>query len=207
MTDSDKKTEYIRVLESTMMGSGIGVELPWVRTILRRVPIPALQELFNANHKLLSYGTQAVTNARSSKSNVFTGPIAEADRGLDIFTDEDVRIEAAALIVAGSDTTGITLTYLTWAVLQRPDLRRQLEEEVARLPPDFDDAQLEALPLLNATIDETLRLYGAAPGTLPRMPPKGGVEIAGYSVPDGTTVGTQSYTLHRDPEVFQDPER
>lgn len=92
-------------------------------------------------------------------------------------------------------------------MLQRPDIRTALEQEVANLPADFCDADLEALPFLNATIDEALRLYGAAPGSLPRIVPKGGAQLGGHFVPEGYTVGTQSYSLHRDPKLFSDPER
>jgi cytochrome P450 len=36
-------------------------------------------------------------------------------------TDDDIRKEASNFILAGADTTAITLTYLVWAVLKRPD--------------------------------------------------------------------------------------
>jgi cytochrome P450 len=205
----EQKNEFIRVLESVMMGSGIGVELPWLAAIGRSIPSQTLQTLFNGNSFLLEYGTKAVATTRSQAGlkNIFANAIATADEGADTLTDLDIRIEAANFIVAGSDTTGITLTYLTWAVLQRPEVRVALEEEVGQLPADFTETDLETLPLLNATIDETLRLYGAAPGSLPRIVPKGGAQLGGYFVPEGFTVSTQSYSMHRDPKLFTDPER
>lgn len=117
----------------------------------------------------------------------------------------DVKQEASNLIVAGSDTTGVTLTYLTWAVLQRPKLQAEIEEEVASLNGNITDAEVEKLPLLNATIEETLRLYGAAPGGLPRIVPKGGSTLDGYYIPAGVTVTTQAWSMHRDENNFRDP--
>jgi len=191
------------------MGSGIGVELPWVLAIGKHIPLQSFQNLFNATNYLLSYGEKAVANSRAhgGSKNLFAHAIATADEGSDTLTDLDIRIEAASLIVAGSDTTGITLSYLTWAVLQQPRVQAALEEEVSGLKEGFTDTDLESLPLLNATIDETLRLYGAAPGSLPRTVPKGGAQLAEYFVPEGVVVNTQSYTLHRDPKLFTDPER
>ena len=121
-------------------------------------------------------------------------------------SDLSVRLEATNLIVAGSDTTAATLTYLVWAVLKRPGLQRRLEAEVAALAPDFRDDDLEALPLLNSVIEETLRLYGAAPGSLPRVVPEGGATMAGHFLPAGTVVTTQAFTMHRDGSIFAQPE-
>lgn len=74
------------------------------------------------------------------------------------------------------------------------------------LPADFDDSMLKPLPYLNQVIDETLRLFAAAPSGLPRVVPPGGAELAGHWLPGGSTVTTQAYTLHRDPVVFPRPE-
>ena len=120
-------------------------------------------------------------------------------------TENDVRDEAGNLIVAGSDTTAVTLTYLVWAVLKRPELRRELEEEVSGLSQDLTFDELSQAPLLNSVIEETLRLYGAAPGALPRTVPPSGVDMLGYFLPGGTVVSTQAYNIHRDPNIFPNP--
>lgn len=65
---------------------------------------------------------------------------------------------------------------------------------------------MEKLPLLNAAINEMLRLYGAAPGSLPRSVPKGGARFLDHFIPEGITVSTQSYTIHRDSNIFREPE-
>lgn len=144
------------------------------------------------------------SKAQGEGTNIFANIIREAEKG-EHLEDFDVQLEASALIVAGSDTTAITLTYLTWAVLSRPALRDELEQEVALLPEDFGDGDIEDLPLLNAVVEETLRLYGAAPGGLPRMVPPAGTTLGGYFFPPGTTVTTQSYTFHRVPRLFPNP--
>ena len=134
--------------------------------------------------------------------------LAQADEDeKSILSDEDVNWEAMSLIIAGSDTTANTLTYLVWAVLKRPDLQLRLEEEVCTVSDTPRDSELEVLPLLNAVIDETLRLYGAAPGGLPRIAPPRHVQLDGILIPPGTTVTTQAYTMHRDPSIFHEPQK
>ncbi|KAJ5826049.1 cytochrome P450 [Penicillium riverlandense] len=205
-----EKNEYIQTLESAMMGSGLSVELPLLRTIGRFVPSESFRRLFRAGDYLFEYGKLAVTNGRQkgdSTRNIFSGIISESEKNEATLTDEDVAMEAGNLIMAGSDTTAVTLTYLIWAVLSQPALRSQLESELANLSDDYLDTDLETLSLLNATIMETLRLYGAAPGSLPRSVPQGGVTFSQYYLPHGTTVTTQSYTMHRDPNIFSNPEK
>lgn len=77
--------------------------------------------------------------------------------------DQDVELEAGGFIVAGFDTTCITLTHLIRTILKRPELQRVVEDEVTKLLEDATNAAFKQLPLLNGRIEETLRLYGAVP--------------------------------------------
>ncbi|KKY24317.1 putative cytochrome p450 monooxygenase [Diplodia seriata] len=214
MLELGKKNEYIETLESTMMGSGIRAELPLLAAVGKLIPHPKLQAMFNANDRLLAYGTRAITSGKAEGANgqgasIFAQLDPDAQRESPFpFTDLDVRVEAGNLIVAGADTTAVSLTYLTHAVLARPELQRALEEEVGSgLQDGFGDRECEALPLLNAVVNETLRMYGAAPGSLPRTVPPGGATLAGHFLPAGTTVSTQAWSLHRDEGLWPDPER
>lgn len=114
---------------------------------------------------------------------------------------------AQLYIIAGADTTSNTLTYLTWQISRNPLMREKLVAEVQALPGDFHPQQLKDLPYLNRVISETLRLFSAAPAGLPRVVPAGGAAIGDYVLPGGTTVVTQAYSLHRNPRVFEDPDK
>lgn len=126
----------------------------------------------------------------------------------DQLTMKELRDEAMIYILAGSDTTALTLTYLVWAVCRDAAIRKRLVDELAGLPRGgFDDADLRRLPYLNQVIDEALRLYASAPAGLPRVVPPGGATLAGYALPGGTVVSTQAYSMHRIEGIFPDPER
>lgn len=218
--EKGQKTEYIDVLESALKGGGIGAEFPLLRAVGRYIPLKWCHDLFAANDFLLRVATAAVDSARSSSEhdtkNLFAHIVAESAKNEDgSLTDLDVRLEASGLIVAGSDTTAVTLTYIVWCVLSRPQLHKTLRKELSSLAAGFTDANLEdKCPNLNAVIEETLRLYGAAPGSLPRAVPAEGAYFKvpsnsdkSYFCPPGTIVSTQAYTIHRDPNLFADPER
>jgi len=190
------------------MMSGVQTELPFLR-YCKYLRIPSIQRLLTGDKYLLEYGTRAISNAKGQEghtSNVFSTILAESEKDGTALSHQDVNLEAGNFIVAGSDTTAVTLTYLIWAVLKQPKLQRDLENEVQSLSPDFTDADLETLPLLNAVIEETLRLYGAAPASLPRTTPAGGATLNGYLIPAGTIVSTQAYTIHRDSTLFPNPD-
>jgi cytochrome P450 len=202
--------EYIRILQSNMKGSGITAEMPWwFAPLLKYIPLKGVKELFRGNDILMRYGLEARRKNKAAQDDktIFSNVSKEAEKEGGHLDELDVQFESQGLLVAGSDTTAVSLTYLIWAVLSHPHWQVQLEEEVSALPVDFGDKDLEELPVLNAIIEETLRLYGAAPGGLPRVVPIGGAHMMGHYLPAGTTVTTQAYTLHRDPTLFPDPNK
>lgn len=90
-------------------------------------------------------------------------------------------------------------------MVRNPEVHRQVCAELQDLPSPYKGEDLAHLPYFNAAIKETLRLYGAALGGLPRIVPLGGRKSGGYFIPEGVTVTTQAYTLHRDPNIFDEP--
>lgn len=149
------------------------------------------------------YKRMIAENPTDPKPTLFTKMFDSEKSSL---THDQIRQEAQGYIVAGSDTTAVTLTYLIWAVSRDARVRDKLVEELAIVPEPVVDRNLRDLPYLNQVINETLRLYTAVPFGLPRSTPSEGATINGYFVPGGTTVSTQSYSMHRDPTIFRDPD-
>jgi len=180
-------------------------------TIVYSLPLPSIQHFRNCDNRLTSYGRTAIgrNKALSDKGEttrtLFNKIVAEAENPLTALTDDKLALEARSFIIAGSDTTARSLTYLIWATLKHPSVKQHLQDEVDRLPMVFSSKDTTELPYLMATIKETLRLYGAAPGSLPRSVPSGGRTLGGHLLPEGTTVSTQAWTLHRDAAIFEKP--
>ncbi|KAI0020422.1 hypothetical protein F4780DRAFT_371994 [Xylariomycetidae sp. FL0641] len=123
----------------------------------RRSPPPRPRHPVRADEALLRPGD-------AGPRDLFA-PMAAAERGLSKLR---VRLEAPNLVLAGADTTSVTLTDLVWAVLKRPALQRRLEEELAGLRPDFRDAELEALPLRRRDMETLRRRAGKLAPRRPR---------------------------------------
>lgn len=125
----------------------------------------------------------------------------------------EIASELADQILAGFDTSGVTLTYLAWE-LSRPHNQSwqiRLLEEIASLPADHDPKAIDNLLILHATLMETLRLHAAIPGQQPRLTPAGATlgdpsTLLLQNLPAGIRVQSQAWTLHRNASVFPDPE-
>ncbi|KAL2678701.1 hypothetical protein Neosp_009452 [[Neocosmospora] mangrovei] len=212
MLEAGKKNQYIKDLEGLAARGPILTTFPTLIAVARKIPLPVLQKTAAAAARLRNYAQEAVlrykrdfaSNPAAAKPMLFKKLFEAGEDGL---SDEEIRAEAQAYIVAGSDTTATTLTYLIWSVCRDVKVKQTLVLELNKLPADFDDNDLRSLPYLNAVIDETLRLYAAAPSALPRVVPHGGSTLAGYYLPQDTVVSTQAWTLHRDLTLFPNPER
>ncbi|KAM0217610.1 hypothetical protein ACHAQD_007353 [Fusarium lateritium] len=213
MLELGKQTPYIDSIQASLLVSGIRSELSWIFPILQCLPFKGLKKFLNADSVVYDHGSVAVRNMQSagdglSKANLFSQMLAEADgQEKTSLSTSSVQAEASNLIVAGSDTTAVTLTYLIWAVLKHPQLQSDLENELSELSDDLTFDELKTAPLLNSVIEETLRLYGAAPGAIPRTVPPKGASICGHFLPPGTVVSTQAFTMHRNEAIFDDAQR
>ena len=195
-----------------MMVAGTNLEMPLVISLLKRLPLPSLQHLFSGEERNLAYGRKqiAITRAKAMSNpdhdqTIFSRMLRSYEKSDTTISSDDIAHEANNFTVGGTDTTSMTLTYLTWAVLKTPQVRDKLHAELSSLPEKWTSKELEPLPYLNAVIEETLRLYNGVPGSLPRVVPGGGRMLGGYFIPEGMIVSTQSYSIHRDPAIFVDP--
>jgi cytochrome P450 len=186
---------------------------PWLLKLSRYVTVPVLSEAAATAPQIRKYSEESMQRYRSLvaadpynvKPSLFTKLFLAKDE--EKLTFNEVRDDAVTYIIAGSDTTAITLTYLVWCVTRDAALRDDLVREVQALPDDFSHQHVHHLPCLNMVIEETLRLYSPLSSALPRLVPREGAEIGGYRFPGGATVATQAYTMHRDPVIFPQPER
>ncbi|KAL5332489.1 cytochrome P450 [Aspergillus crustosus] len=105
------------------------------------------------------------------------------------------------IIVAGSDTTASTVTFLFYHIAREPGLLQRLREEIEALSGDdgsIDHRKIQAVPPLNGCINETLRLHPAVPSGLYRKAPAEGV----YNIPGDTVMLVNFYAMGRDESNF-----
>ncbi|EFR00124.1 hypothetical protein MGYG_03130 [Nannizzia gypsea CBS 118893] len=85
-------------------------------------------------------------------------------------------------------------------------LRLELHEAGIRPGEHPDLSTLQKLPYLNCVLKETLRTNPPIPLQLPRVVKDEPLTVMGFKIEPGTTIASQSYTLHQDPTPYPDPE-
>jgi cytochrome P450 len=122
-------------------------------------------------------------------------------------SDQYLRDEMNTLIIAGAETTAISLAWVTSTLAQYPDIARQVAEESQRvlgpnrLPTAADYAQLK---YTQAVVLEVLRIR--PPAYMVGRCCADDVELAGYTLQAGTTILISPYVIHRDPAYWVQPD-
>ncbi|GAB7357362.1 hypothetical protein MBLNU459_g8308t1 [Dothideomycetes sp. NU459] len=113
--------------------------------------------------------------------------------------------EGFTLIFAGANTVADTLLMGHWHTLQNAALLAQLKRELGAVWPRLDTPpglkDLEALPLLTATIKESLRFIPSGI-SLTRVVPPGGATVSGQHIPGGAAVGMAILHVHQSVDVW-----
>jgi len=128
---------------------------------------------------------------------------AETGEGM---SDRQLRDEIMTFILAGHETTAVTLAWAWHLLAQHPGVAGRMHDEVSTVLAG-NAPTLADLPRLEHTrrvIDETLRLY----------PPVAAIsretfaadEIGGYAIPAKTGVMLSPYVTHRHPALWPDPD-
>ncbi|KAF2422852.1 cytochrome P450 [Tothia fuscella] len=124
-------------------------------------------------------------------------------------SDEEVLMNAALFIVAGSETTATLLCGLTNHLLRNPRMLDRLVKEIRgaiRKEEDLVIKNLIDLPYMNACIEEGLRIFPPVPVGLLRTVPAGGSDIDGHMIPGGTSVCVSSWAAAHSPDNFAEPD-
>ncbi len=175
--------------------------------ILARLPLPSNKRLEQAIERLDVLIQRIIAEHRADGDNgdLLSMMIAAQEDGFSM-DDAQLRDEVMTLVLAGHETTAMTLTWTWYLLSQNPDAARALHEELDRVlggrPAQFAD--IPNLPITHATISESLRLF--PPAWIIGRRTTEDMEIAGWSVPRGSILIASQYGTHRDPRYWSDAE-
>ncbi|KAI5616876.1 cytochrome P450 2U1 [Silurus asotus] len=126
----------------------------------------------------------------------------------DGFTEDYLFFIIGDLFIAGTDTTTNSILWMVLYMCLHPDVQEKVQREIdavlgrGRLPSLTDKG---TLPYTEATIMEVQRMAVVVPLAIPHMASKT-TEFQGYTIPKGTIIIPNLWSVHRDPSVWDNPD-
>jgi unspecific monooxygenase len=122
------------------------------------------------------------------------------------FSHAQLRDQMATMIVAGHETTALTLFWALYLLASAPAEQNRLAESVRDMvfTPDTVGDALSKLPVARAVVDEALRLYPPA-FAMSRMSIAAD-EVEGVTIPPHALVMVSPWVLHRHVRLWENPD-
>lgn len=113
--------------------------------------------------------------------------------------------DSRLVIVAGSDTTAATLSFLFYHLATERGVVDKIREELAShvdADGNVSNADIVNCEYLNGCINEALRLHPPVPSRVHRKTPPEGVEIGGQHIPGNVEIWCPQYVIGRNEDAY-----
>ena len=147
------------------------------------------------------------TAAASARPPDMLTLLIEADTETGPMSDLQIRDEIVTLLIAGHETTALSLTWAWKAIAEHPEvemmLHRELDQVLGGKIAELEDAA--KLPRTRAVFQETMRLYPPV-WYMARIASEDAA-VGGHEIPRGAKVLISPWFTHRHRQFWPDPER
>ena len=184
--------------------------LPVIRTVLRMA----------MRGRMVYFGTLALEMIRQRRGEgetsrhdlmqlMLTAHEELTVQGASKLTDEEIVAQCVAFLLAGHETSMITLSTTAYHLALYPDIQEKLRKDICRhteLNPSATLYELShGIEYLDCVINETQRL--CPPAHQLNRECGQDCQINGISIPKGLEIVIPFYALHHDPEAWPEPEK
>ncbi|MBO8198343.1 cytochrome P450 [Streptomyces smyrnaeus] len=179
--------------------------------LLDRLPIPANRKFDQAAVRLRKVIDDVIAAYREHDDSEVNDLLSlllaarDSDTG-EALTDREVRDELVAILFAGTETTASTLSWTFHELAAHPEVEHRLLDEIRSVvgdrPISFED--VPKLKYTDRVVREVSRMH-SVPLLMRRVATP--VELGGTELPVGTEIAFSLYALHRDPRLYEAPER
>ncbi|XP_054827858.1 vitamin D 25-hydroxylase [Eublepharis macularius] len=186
---------------------------PWIGTF----PFGKHQQLFKNAAEVYTFLLHLIERASENRKpqsprHFIDAYLDEMDRNKDdpesTFSTENLIFSVGEIMIAGTETT---TNVLRWAVLFMalyPNIQGQVHKEIDLIMGPNKTPCLEEkckMPYTEAVLHEILRFCNIVPLGIFHATSKDTV-VRGYSIPEGTTIITNLYSVHFDEKYWSNPE-
>ncbi|KAI4867321.1 cytochrome P450 [Hypoxylon rubiginosum] len=216
----DCNTTFFDIMEPQPLAH-LGTHFFWLASLMAKMPpkvMIALIPKVGAFANFVEGLAVQVEEVRKAKDlpegktifhEIIRSNIPESEKETRRLTDE-----AMVIVIAGSETTASTLAAIMYHLLADRKLFARLRAELETVMPDRNElpvaSKLDKLPLLNALIQEAIRLYPGATHRQDRTCPDEDLVYEApngqtYVIPAGSAVGMAAPILNRNPDTYDRP--
>jgi cytochrome P450 len=212
--DRDRPHPFVTAMNRALRYANLSMLPPWVP--LRRILVGSARQN-RADVTLMERIVDEVIQAR--RDGAAPGTLDLLDRMLDITHPEtgqsldpvNIRQQIITFMIAGHETTSGALSFALYYLTHHPQALARAQAEVDGLWGQVDDPEptfpdIPKLRYLRAVLDEALRLWPTAPAYL-RAARIDTVLGDRYRMDQGDWILVLLPLLHRDPQVWPDPDR
>jgi cytochrome P450 len=205
----EEESEKIAAALNVLLGEGARGRMVFPPA-LRYLPVPAMAQVRRAARQLDEIAYRVIRERRTDghiNEDMLSMLIQARDEDSSGMSDQQLRDQAITFLLAGHETTALTLSWAWYLLSLNPQAEEKLHEELhqvlaGRLPEATD---LARLTYTERVIKEVMRLYPPAWAVARTVNKE--CEIGSYRVPKGANVIVSQWVMHRDPRFFQHPEK
>ncbi|KAE8659352.1 Cytochrome P450, family 81, subfamily D, polypeptide 2 [Hibiscus syriacus] len=208
--DEEEATEFRELMVEVAKKSGTGNPADYL-LILNWSSLGFERELKKLAQRMVGFLQKLIDDHRSKKlqNNSMIHHLLSMQQSDPVYyTDEIIKGFIMVIILAGTDTSSVTIEWAMANLLNHPQVLKKARDEIDSLIGEenlIEESDVPKLHYIQSIMYETLGLYPAAPLLIPHTPSTD-CTIGGYDVPSGAVVLVNAWAIHRDPKVWDDPE-
>ncbi|KAL7617171.1 hypothetical protein Lser_V15G00313 [Lactuca serriola] len=149
---------------------------------------------------------EAEGGSSDEKKNLIEYLLMSQQKEPENHSDEVIKGLLQVLISAGSNTSSVTMEWMLSLLLNNPEALKKVQTEIDNCVGEdrlVNESDLTNLPYLRCIINETMRIYPAAPLLLHESAKD--CMVGGYHIPSGTMLLMNVWAIQNDPKNWKDP--
>ncbi|MFA6236977.1 MAG: cytochrome P450 [Bacteriovorax sp.] len=160
-----------------------------------------VEEIYNSRLHTSDYPSKDLLDLLMKAQDTESGIAGENKK----LSRDEVWDQILSFLMAGHETTALTMSWLFYLLAQNPDVQEKIAIECKQNDFKFDNSlSLTQYPYLAAVINETMRLYPS--GWILARTAVEDATVGGFLVKKGRSIAVSPLVTHRDPRWWKNPE-
>lgn len=210
--------EFKKMLDELFLLSGvlnIGDSIPWIDFLDLQGYVKRMKALSKKLDRFLEHVLDEHNDKRNRVKDYVAKDMVDVLLQLADDPDLEVKLERSGvkaftqdLIAGGTESSAVTVEWAMSEILKKTEVFTKATEELDQVIGRerwVEEKDIPNLPYIEAIVKETMRMHPVAPMLVPRMA-REDIQIAGYDIAKGTRVLVNTWTIERDPKLWDKPD-